>query len=290
MPTAGHFGVTQTYDCVCQRFYWPGLYRSVRHYITACDLCQRRKTPRSLPAGPLQPIDIPTKPFFRIGLDLLGPFPLSHSGNRCIAVATDYATRYAITRPLPTSCATDVADFLLHAVNLHRGAPRHFITDRSQNFLSQVVDDLLRSCRAKHSLTTAYHPQTNGLTERFNKTLTDMLAMYVSTDHRDWDVPLPYITFAYNSSRLDTAGYSPFFLLFDREPSLPLDTMLPDSTKPRTEYARDVLAQADLARQIARSRIAASQANQKRRYDENNHDVCFPPGTLVLLWTPSRHV
>lgn len=238
----------------------------------------------------MQPIDIPTEPFHRVGLDLLGPFSLSLSGNRWIAVATDYATRYAITRALPTSCATDVADFLLHDVILIHGAPRQLLTDRGRYFLSQVVDDLLRCCETRHKLTTAYHPQTNGLTERLNKTLTDMLAMYVSNDHRDWDVTLPYVTFAYNSSRHDTAGYSPFFLLFGRQPTLPFDTVLPASGDPTTEYTRDALAHADLARQVARARLSASQTSQKSRYDQRHRPAIFAPGSLVLVWTPSRRI
>lgn len=290
VPMAGHLGAARTYDRVRRRFYWPGIYRTVRRYVAACDTCQRRKTPLLRPAGQLQPLDIPTEPFYRVGLDLLGPFPLSSSGNRWIAVATDYATRYAITRALPTSCATDVADFLLEDVILRHGAPRQLLTDRGRYFLSQVVEDLLRSCATKHKLTTAYHPQTNGLTERLNKTLTDMLAMYVSPDHRDWDATLPYVTFAYNSSRHDTAGYSPFFLLFGREPTLPFDTTLPTSSEPTTSYARDVIAHAELARQVARERLLASQASQKSRYDERHRPAHFPPGSLVLLWTPSRRV
>lgn len=257
----------------------------MRRYVATCDPCQRRKTPRSRPAGTLQSIEVPPERFFRVGLDLLGPFPLSQAGNRWIAVATDYATRYAITRALPTSCATEVADFLLHAVILHHGASRQLVTDRGRYFLSQVIDDLLRSCCTKPNLTTAYHPQTNGLTERFNKTLTDMLAMYVSADHHDWDVLLPYVTFAYNSSRLDTAGYSPFFLLFGREPTLPLDTVLPESGPLTTEYARDAVAHAAVARQVARTRISTAQETQKSRYDQHHRDVYFSPGTLVLLWT-----
>lgn len=121
---AGHLGVSRTYDRVRRRFFWPGLARSVRRYVAACEPCQRRKKPSSLPAGFLQPIDIPIEPFFRVGLDLLGPFPISSSGNKWIAVATDYATRYAITRALPTSFATDVADFLVYDIILVHGAPR----------------------------------------------------------------------------------------------------------------------------------------------------------------------
>ncbi|KAK8756781.1 hypothetical protein V5799_000517 [Amblyomma americanum] len=290
LPTAGHLGVSRTYDRVRRRFFWPGLYRSVRRYVASCDLCQRRKRPSTLPAGLLQPIDVPLEPFYRVGLDLLGPFPTSCSGNRWIAVATDYATRYAITRALPTSCATDVADFLLQNVILHHGAPHQLLTDRGRYFLSRVVDDILRSCGTQHKLTTAYHPQTNGLTERLNRTLTDMLSMYVSPDHRDWDVALPYVTFAYNSSRHDTTGYSPFYLLFGRHPALPLDTLLPSSTASTTEYARDAISRATMAREIARDRLTASQTYQKSVYDRRHRPVHYPPGSLVLLWSPSRHV
>lgn len=143
-PMAGHLGVTRTYDRVRHRCLWPGLYRSVQRYVRECGLCQRRKLPSKLPAGQLQPLEIPTEPFFRIALDLLGPFPLSTSGNKWIAVATEYATRFAVTRALPTSCATDVADFLLYDVTLNHGAPRQLVTDRGRNFLSQVIADILR--------------------------------------------------------------------------------------------------------------------------------------------------
>lgn len=289
VPTAGHLGVSRTYDRVRRRFFWPGLYRSIRRYVGACDMCQRRKVPTTLTAGPLQPLDIPIEPFFRVGVDLLGPFPQSTKGNKWIAVATDYATRYAITRALPTSCATDVADFLLHDVILHHGAPRQLLTDRGRYFLSRVVDDILRSCSTVHKLTTSYHPQTNGLTERLNRTLTDMLSMYVSDDHSDWDVALPYVTFAYNSSRLDTAGYSPFYLLFGREPTLPLDTLI-QQTAPRSLYAQDAIAHANTARKIAHSRLALSQHAQKNRYDRRHSTRNFPPGALVLLWCPARRV
>uniref|UniRef100_L7LYP4 RNA-directed DNA polymerase n=1 Tax=Rhipicephalus pulchellus TaxID=72859 RepID=L7LYP4_RHIPC len=288
-PTAGHLGVSRTYDRVRRRFYWPGLSRSVRRYVNACEICQRRKKPSGLPAGYLQPINIPSEPFFRVGLDLLGPFPTSASGNKWVAVATDYATRYAVTRAMPTSCATDVADFLLRDLILVHGAPRQLLTDRGRTFLSKVVDDILRSCSTQHKLTTSYHPQTNGLTERLNRTLTDMLSKYVSADHRDWDLALPYVTFAYNSSRHDTAGYSPFDLLFGREPTLPLDTFLPAAAQSTSEYARDAIARADHARQLAHSRLTASQDTQKHRYDKRHRDEQFPTGSLVLLWSPTRH-
>ena len=289
-PTSGHLGVSRTYDRVRRRVFWKGLYRSVRRYVAACDLCQRRKKPTTLPAGRLQPIEVPAEPFYRVGLDLLGPFPTSTTGNKWIAVATDYATRYAITRALPTSCATDVADFLLYDIILQHGAPCHLLTDRGRCFLSRVVDDLLRSCATRHNFTTSYHPQTNGLTERLNRTLTDMLSMYVSDDHSDWDIALPFVTFAYNSSRHETAGYSPFYLLFGRDPLLPFDTLLPLDPPSTTSYAQDAITRALIARTVARTRFSSSQSAQKSIYDSRHRDADFPPGSLVLLWLPSRRV
>lgn len=169
---------------------------------------------------------------------------------------------------------------------LVHGAPRQLLTDRGRTFLSAVVDEILRSCNTKHKFTTSYHPQTNGLTERLNRTITDMLAKYVAADHQDWDIHLPYVTFAYNSSRHDTAGYSPFYLLYGREPALPLDTLLPSAT----EYAAEAIARADHARQLARNRLEASQEHQRQLYDCRHRDVHFSPGSLVLLWSPTRRV
>lgn len=214
--------------------YVHGLACSVRRYVSACELCQRQTKPSMLPAGYLQLTDVPPEPFC-VSLDLLGPFPTS----TWVAIATDYETRYAMTRALATRCATEVADFLLRDVILVHGASHQLPTDRGRTFLSKVINDILRSCSTQHKITTSYHPQTNGLTEHLNRTSTDMLSKYVSADHRDWDLVLPYATFTYSSSCHDTAGYSPFYLLFGREPTLPQDTFLPSPATATSKYARD---------------------------------------------------
>lgn len=232
-PTSGHLGVLRTYARIKERFYWAGMYKSVYKYVTACDQCQRHKTTNLRPAGLLHPLEPPSTPFFRVGVDLLGSFPPLSADNRWIVVAIDHQTRYAETKAVPTATATDVAQFLLDQIILKHGAPRELLTDRGRAFVSRVISEILRSCSIIHKPTTAYHPQANGLTERLNRTLANMLAMYVSSDHSNWDAALPFITFAYNSSRQDTTGFSPFFLLYGREPALLIDSLLPfppDST------------------------------------------------------------
>ncbi|UYV84803.1 K02A2.6-like, partial [Cordylochernes scorpioides] len=139
--------------------------------------CQRRKHQPQLPSGHLQPIPVPEVAFEKVGMDLLGRFPTSEGGNRWIIVCTDYLTKYAITKALPTSESMEVAKFFIEDVILKHGAPRELITDRGRNFRSLMISDLNNQCRITHRKTTAYHPQTNGLTERLNKTIADMLSM-----------------------------------------------------------------------------------------------------------------
>ncbi|GFU16812.1 hypothetical protein TNCV_923151 [Trichonephila clavipes] len=201
-PTAGHLGFAKTYDRIRKRFYWPGMYRNVVRYVMHCRECQRRKSVPQRPPGRLVPIPPAIAPFHRIGIDLLGRFP-----------------------NLPTAEVDEIAKFLLEEIVLRHGAPRVIITDRGAVFRSRLVF-LVDLCNIDHRFTTAYHPQTNGLTERFNKTLADMLSMYVDVEQKNWDEILPFVTFAYNTAKQETTGFTPFYLLHGREAET-TPTMLP---------------------------------------------------------------
>ncbi|UYV83583.1 hypothetical protein LAZ67_23001537 [Cordylochernes scorpioides] len=227
VPTAGHLGFARTYDRIRKRYFWPGLYNSVRRYVAHCKECQRRKGENKLPAGKLIPIKPSSFPFQKIGMDLLGRFPLSDKGNRWIIVCTDYLTKYAIAKALPSGTAAEIATFILEEVILKHGAPREIITDRGRAFMSQMVKEVTSRCKISHLFTTAYHPQTNGLTERLNKTLGDMLSMYVDAEQRDCDSVLPYVIFAYNMAQQGSTRFSPFFLVHGREAETLLDVLLP---------------------------------------------------------------
>ena len=183
------------------------MYRTVCKYFRSCPQCQYRKGPSSLPNGLLQPLSPPQNPVEVIGIDLLGPLPVSTAGNQWIIVAIDHATRYVETAPLQHTTAQAIAPFLLYNVVLRHGAPRVLISDRGRSFLAQTVEALLRACNVNHRMTSPYHPQTNGLTERFNHTLSDMISMYVNSEHSDWDEILPFVTFAYNTAIESTTGY-----------------------------------------------------------------------------------
>ncbi|UYV67871.1 K02A2.6-like [Cordylochernes scorpioides] len=135
-------------------------------------------------------------------------------------------TRYAITKAIPDGGAVETAKFLVEDDILKHGAPREMITDRGRNFISQVIKEINALCGIVHRFTTACHPQTNGLTEMFNKTLGDMLSMYTGVAQKDWDQILPHVNFAYKTAKQEATGYTPFFLVHAREAETYIDALL----------------------------------------------------------------
>ena len=224
-----------------------------------------------------------------MGIELYGPHPLTSAGNRWAIVAVDHLTRYAETAALPAATARDVASFLLHRFILRHGPPQELLSDRGRVFLSEVVEAILKECHAVHRKTTAYHPQTNGLTERFNRTLGDMLSMYVAADHTNSDAILPFVTYAYNTAPQSTTGFSPFFLLYGRHPSHTIDTILPYKPDP-SECApiSDTARLAEECRELAKTFTTQEQELQKSIRDgTTTSEPTFLPGALVWLSVPT---
>ncbi|UYV79636.1 K02A2.6-like, partial [Cordylochernes scorpioides] len=288
-PMAGHLGFAKTYDRVRKKYFWPGMYRSVKQYVSHCRECQRRKGSTGRPPGQLVPIPPVARPFQRVGIDLLGRFPVSNNGNKWIVVATDYLSRYAMTRAIPNGSAEEVAKFMIEDVLLKHGAPRELISDRGRTFISRTLKEINDLCGTIHRFTSAYHPQTKGLTERLNKTLADMLSMYVDVEQRNWDAVLPYVTFAYNTSQQESTGFSPFYLIHGRDVETPLDTILAYRENTSLEdYVESMVTNAEDARQLARLNILRSQERDKSRYDQSHRPVHYKTGDLVWVFTPVR--
>lgn len=288
-PTSGHLGFTRTLARIKKKYYWRKLTKSVKQYVRTCRDCQRRKVPPMKPAGLLQPVRPPCSPFEQVGMDLLGPFPKSSADNRWIVVATDYLTRYCETQAVQRATASDVANFFVKNIVLRHGAPSVVITDRGTAFTAQLVRDILQLSGTTHRTATAYHPQTNGLTERLNKTIADMLSMYVATDHKNWDELLPYVTFAYNTALQETTGFPPFRLVYGRDVVTMLDVMLLPTSSDTTAPDTDAFVQrAEAARHLARQRILSRQSQDARRYNIRHRVVTYKPGDLVWIWTPIR--
>lgn len=177
----------------------------------------------------------------------------------------------------------EVSSFLLH-----HGGPHELRIDRGRAFLFKVIETLPKECYVTHHTTTTYHPKTNGLTVRFNCTLGDMLAKYISSDHSNWDTILPFVTYAYNSAAESTTIFSPFFLFYGCERSCLLDTILPYRPDV-SEYTSvsQLCTQAEECRPLARTFTSYYQSQQKQSRDGDNQEVTFSSGSLIWLWIPA---
>ncbi len=192
-PLAGHLGAGNTIQRIRDRFHWPGLEAEVKRFCQACPDCQKT-SPKPPPPTPLIPLPIIEVFFERIGMDLVGPLPKSARGHEHILVVVDYATRYPEAIPLRKATAKNIAHelFLLFS---RVGIPTEILTDQGTPFMSRLMADLFQLLRVKQLRTTVYHPQTDGLVERFNQTLKQMLRRVAAEDRRDWDQMLPYVLF-----------------------------------------------------------------------------------------------
>ncbi|UYV64119.1 hypothetical protein LAZ67_2006616, partial [Cordylochernes scorpioides] len=289
----GHLGVARTMYRIKSKYFWPSMLKDVSEFVKTCHLCQSRKGSNQLPSGLLQPIPPANFPFERIGIDFVGPLPSTKNRKKWIIVLTDYYTRYAETRAVSEATVKEVSKFLVEDIFLRHGAPQYLISDRGSQFTSNLMKEVMKTCKIKHCFTTSYHPQTNGLTERLNRTLINMLSMYVNTDQKNWDEILPFITHAYNTTIQETTGYSPFFLMFGRELTSLLDdrNISVDIDKDDyDEYIKHHLDKINRTRKLVINNTIKTQERMKKNYDKKHMERSYEPGELVAVWTPIRKI
>lgn len=206
IPLAGHLGRDKTAQRIMQRFYWPTLYSDVAQLVRTCAVCQKT-APGGCVRAPLMPLPVIAEPFRRIAMDIIGPLPKSRSGKKYVLVVCDYATRYPEAIPMKAIDAEHVAEELVILFS-RVGVPEEILTDQGANFTSKLLTELYRMLHVHPIRTTPYHPQTDGLVERFNKTLKSMLRKAATTEGKDWDKLIPYLLFAYREVPQASTGFS----------------------------------------------------------------------------------
>jgi hypothetical protein len=165
---SAHFGSKVTYEKVKEKYWWKGMIRDIEGYVKTCDSCQRRNKP--IGKHELNSIEV-KEPFYMIGIDIVGPLPRTVSGKKYIVVAMDYFTKWPEAKALEEANAKEVSIFIYEDIICRHGCPHKILTDRGSHFNNQMVRELMEKFRVKHGFSTPYHPKTNGLVERFNKTM-----------------------------------------------------------------------------------------------------------------------
>ena len=284
-----HHGVDRTYLTLRQRVFWPGMRESVENYISRCARCQASKPGQTPPQPPgqlraCQPLEI-------LALDFLKLDEASNGTAYCL-VMTDVFSHYSLAFPCRDQSALTVVTKLTENWFPYFGVPLRLHSDQGRQFEGKVVEALCRYYKMQKSSTTPYHPQGNGMVERFNGTLIGLLRSLRPEDKQRWPALLPAICFAYNTTPSATTGLPPFQLLFGREPRTPLDVYLgrTPSSCPGEDY---ILRHCD---RVNKQRLRVEQGQPLRPGDcvvERNHlasklDDRFQSTVGRVLKVPNR--
>ena len=202
----------------------------------------------------------------------------------------DYFTRWAEAYAIQNQEATTVADKLVSNFFLRFSPPEQLHSDQGRQFESSLLHEVCRSLGIHKTRTTAYHPQGDGLVERFNRTLLNMLATTAEDHPATWETLLPKLCMAYNTSIQASTGYTPFYLMFGREARLPVDLMFgpsPTDTTSPNEYTAQLQLSLREAYRRVRTNLTTAHNRQKDYYDQRIHGRPIQPGDLVWLLSPA---
>lgn len=286
---AGHFGRRKTLLRLKEAFYWPQRSKAVIAWCRDCSVCARRKGPVKRQHGPMQRYSAGT-PMERVGIDVLGPMPVTDRGNRYLLVAVDYFTKWPEAIPMPNQEATTIAEALVSNFFCRFGACMELHSDQGRNFESAVLAEVCKIFGVHKTRTTALYPQSDGLVERFNRTLLNSLAAYVSEHQRDWDLHTPLVLLAYRTAVHEATGVSPCEAMLGRPLRGPLELVVPRPVPEHctvdSQYVSELIAQLESVQQYVRANLDLAGLDLKRRYDRNADRTGFQPGDAVWLYNP----
>lgn len=290
-PLGGHFGRERTCMALRKRYYWPRMARTVASYVRGCDVCHRIKPSNEKPFGKLEQLEIPDERWSRIGIDFITKLPKSKNGHDCIVSIVDHLTKRAHFLSTTESGLTSEAfakTFCNFYIRLH-GVPDVIVSDQDPRFVSDFWQALMAILKVRLGIASAYHPQTDGQTEKVNHVIGTYLRAFSRQNPDEWDDLLPLGEFAYNSSVHISTGKSPFELDLGYIPRLPIDiTIRAALGRGTSRLERRALTFAESMKNnldLAREKLKDAQDSQKTAADESRQESPFQLGQQVYLST-----
>ena len=255
--------------------------------VVSCVTCASRHVGQAVRPS-LTPIPV-AGPFDRVGVDIL-KLPTSYDGHQYAVVFVDYLTKWPEVFATTDQSSITVAQHFVEQIVSRHGVPSELLSDRGMTFLSKLMNEVYRLMGTHKANTTAYHPQTDGLVERLNRTLLDMLAKTVEKNGKNWDRQLPYVLFAYRASLQESTRESPFFLMYGRDPRLPSEETLSGRVRETLDvedYRSEVASGMAEAWELARANVQKAQKRHKR-YHNRSYRLVVPSGRVCFHLHASR--
>src|SRR3954447_17511957 len=275
---------------VKRHFYWKKMTKDIKEYVMSCELCQKNKPSQQVPAGLLQPILTPERKWEQVTMDFIVQLPPTKDGYDAIVVFVDRLTKTIKAEPTFTNAtAPDIAQVFFKTIFRNFGLPRVIISDRDPKFTSLFWKSLFKTMGTKLAMSTAFHPQSDGQTERANRTLEQVLRNYISYKQDDWDKYLVYAEFAYNNSVQASTGYSPFKLLYSQDATT-WSTIATQQESSHVPAAQALLADMNDYVRISKEHLQKAQQSQATYANKHRRDISFQVGDQVLLSTTNLHL
>jgi transposase InsO family protein len=294
-PSAGHGGQQKTWFRLSTRVYWRSMRKDIFNYVDTCPSCQKFKYNNAPTAGPMQMHEV-NEPWATIGVDIMGPFPPTATNKRYLLVVVDYFTRWVEIFALRSTTSSDVANVLSNEVFSRFGLPQFIVSDNGPQFASNLFGDFCQTLGVSQRFTANYHPQSN-MTERVNRTLKPMIAIYAENRPQSWDKEVQKLAFAIRTSINETTGETPAFMMFGRDLREPIDILVGEATPGPpttttteqteiTKYRTKLVDNLRAAYNIVREHAEIAKLKQKTRYDEHVTVRNFQEGDLVWVEIP----
>ena len=294
-PLSGHMGIRKTYDRITKHFYWPQVRSDVEDYCRHCDICQRvGKINEKVPRAPLCPVPVLDEPFSDIVIDCVGPLPKTSRGNEYLLTIMCKTTRFPEAIPLRSIHSKKVVEGLEKFFCLV-GFPRKIQSDLGSNFTSKEFKNKMKEWGVEHVTSSAYHPESQGVLERYHGTLKNMIKKFCEEFNKDWDTGVHLVLFASRDAVQESLGFSPFELVFGHEVRGPLKLLkekwLEDSSSVDEHSIIDIgkfSYKLQRATEIAKENLSVAQQRMKVKYDKRKKVKFrkFSPGDKVLVLFP----
>jgi hypothetical protein len=287
VPFAGHLGEQRTLEKVRRYYFWKNMRQQIRKYCSECFTCQQNKILTRNNRLPLRQIPIPERRMQQVSMDFVTNLPQSENGNTCIWVAIDYLTKYCILEPIHhTLTAQEFGKLFHNRFFRYFGVPEVLISDNDKLFTSDFWKSLAKQLGVKHIFSTRGHPETDGQTERFNRTMLQMIRAFVNYEQSNWETMLANIQFAYNDSINSVTGITPFKLMYGMDPRSPTLGSVKSNHKEAREFAEAIQNTVDMARETILLNKYAAEAAYIRKYSIEPHAL-LKAGDMV--WVRSNH-